>query len=116
MVVDFHSLDERDLMRNSLRKKDGNQWSSTVPTVEAYTLDPEFIINRNKPMLSTRTLLASKLGVKKTEIKFDKQGRKLILMCTVLAMDGTTVVAASGTVLATQSLATWRVRIHGEDD
>ena len=116
VVVDFHSIEERDLMRNSLRKRDGNQWSSTVPTVEAYTLDPAFIINRNKPMLSTRTLLASKLGVKKTEIKFDKQGRKLILMCTVLAADGTTVVAASGTVLATQSLATWRVRILGEDD
>ena len=116
VVVDFHSIEERDLMRNSLRKRDGNQWSSTVPTVEAYTLDPEFIINRNKPMLSTRTLLASKLGVKKTEIKFDKHGRKLILMRTVLAADGTTVVAANGTVLATQSLATWRVRILGEDD
>ena len=116
VVVDFHSIEERDLMRNSLRKRDGNQWSSTVPTVEAYTLDPAFIINRNKPMLSTRTLLASKLGVKKTEIKFDKQGRKLILMRTVLAADGSTVVAASGTVLATQSLATWRVRILGEDD
>ena len=116
VVVDFHSIEERDLMRNSLRKRDGNQWSSTVPTVEAYTLDPAFIINRNKPMLSTRTLLASKLGVKKTEIKFDKQGRKLILMCTVLAADGTTVVAANGAVLAKQSLATWRVRILGEDD
>ena len=116
VVVDFHSIEERDLMRNSLRKRDGNQWSSTVPTVEAYTLDPAFIINRNKPMLSTRTLLASKLGVKKTEIKFDKQGRKLILMRTVLAADGTTVVAANGAVLAKQSLATWRVRILGEDD
>ena len=116
VVVDFHSIEERDLMRNSLRKRDGNQWSSTVPTVEAYTLDPAFIINRNKPMLSTRTLLASKLGVKKTEIKFDKQGRKLILMCTVLAADGTTVVAANGAVLAKQSLATWRVRILDEDD
>ena len=116
VVVDFHSIEERDLMRNSLRKRDGIQWSSTVPTVEAYTLDPEFIINRNRPMISTRTLLASKFGIKKTEIKFDKQGRKLILMCTVLAADGTTVVAANGTVLATQSLATWRVRILGEDD
>ena len=115
VVVDFHSIDERDLMRNSLRKRDGNQWSSTVPTVEAYTLDPEFIINRNKPMLSTRTLLASKLGVKKTEIKFDKHGRKLILMRTVLATDGA-VVAANGAVLAKQSLATWRVRILDEDD
>ena len=115
VVVDFHSIEERDLMRNSLRKRDGNQWSSTIPTVEAYTLDPEFIINRNKPMLSTRTLLASKLGVKKTEIKFDKQGRKLILMRTVLATDGA-VVAANGAVLAQQSLATWRVRILGEED
>ena len=115
VVVDFHSIEERDLMRNSLRKRDGNQWSSTVPTVEAYTLDPAFIINRNKPMLSTRTLLASKLGVKKTEIKFDKQGRKLILMRTVLATDGA-VVAANGAVLAQQSLATWRVRILGEED
>ena len=116
VVVDFHSIEERDLMRNSLRKRDGNQWSSTIPTVEAYTLDPEFIINRNRPMISTRTLLASKFGIKKTEIKFDKQGRKLILTRTVLAADGTTVVAENGTVLATQSLATWRVRILGEDD
>ena len=90
--------------------------SSTAPIVEAYTLDPEFIINRNRPMTNTRSLLAFKLGVKKTEIKFDKQGRKLILMCTVLAADGTTVVAENGTVLATQSLATWRVRILGEED
>ena len=67
-------------------------------------------------MINTRMLLASKLGVKKTEIKFDKQGRKLILMRTVLAADGSTVVAENGTVLATQSLATWRVRILGEED
>ena len=96
--VAFVDVPTRDVLRNALRKKVDGKWTNTVPAVECYTIDPGFIFRRNQPMLDARKLLAGPLGVKPTEIKFDKIARKLI------SPDG-------NTILATQSLSTWRVTI-----
>ena len=61
VLIDLYILDERISLRNSLRKHDGKQWASAVPSVDVYTFDPEFVINRSEPMISTRSLLAAKL-------------------------------------------------------
>ena len=96
--VAFVDVPTRDVLRNALRKKVDGKWTNTVPAVECYTIDPGFIFRRNQPMLDARKLLAGPLGVKPAEIKFDKIARKLI------SPDG-------NTILATQSLSTWRVTI-----
>ena len=98
----MHSIDERNLLRNCLRKKDGTQWRSVIENVEAYTIDPEFIIRRDEPMLSLRRVITAKLGLQTNDIKFDKGARKLIRI-------------SDDTVLATQSIVTWRATPISED-
>ena len=48
VVVDFHSIEERDLMRNSLRKRDGNQCLRRPPLL--------------RPTRSTRSLSSTATG------------------------------------------------------
>ena len=72
VLLDLHPIDERNLLRNCLRKKDGKQWRSVIENVEAYTIDPEFIIRRDEPMLSLRRVMAAKFGLQTDEVKFDK--------------------------------------------
>ena len=95
-------MDERNLLRNCLRKKDGTQWRSVIENVEAYTIDPEFVFRRDEPMISLRRVLAGKLGLQTNQIKFDKVARKLIRI-------------SDGTVLAKQSIMTWRATPISED-
>ena len=52
VLLDLHPIDERNLLRNCLRKKDGKQWRSVIENVEAYTIDTEFIIRRDEPCLA----------------------------------------------------------------
>ena len=57
VLIDPHLIDKRIRQRNSLRKNDAKPWTSVIPTVDVYTIDFEFVINRNKPMTTTRILL-----------------------------------------------------------
>ncbi len=67
---------------------------SRLDGIEAWTLDPLYIVRRNRPMLDARKMIANKLGVDLKMIKFDKEARKLV---------------HGDNVVAKQSLQTWRV-------
>ena len=93
--LEFESKSSRNTVRNSFRKKNEQQkWESCVENCEVWCPEPAFMFHRNRPLLEMRKLIASQKNVSIQSIKVDKNGRKLTL-------DGSTI--------AIQNLKTWQV-------
>ena len=75
-------------------KNDQQKWESCVENCEVWCPEPAFMFHRNRPLLEMRKLIASQKNVSIQSIKVDKNGRKLTL-------DGSTI--------AIQNLKTWQV-------